>query len=170
MDAPITGSELNTSLKLTGLDLMFGMPRSEWVTLYEKGADIERGIASMERVLDDFPLLRGRLVKRGDHLYVEQLDAGVQIEILESEHPAPEMGPDIYPLLANGLLPEMPPVPVEDQESRPLAAFRYIRYSDGRLTVGSSISHALVDASAVTLFFLACRKAFFNEEGVQNSV
>ena len=46
-----------------------GMPRSEWVTLYEKDADIERGIASMERVLDDFPLLRGRLVKRGDHLY-----------------------------------------------------------------------------------------------------
>lgn len=68
MDAPINGNELSVPFKLTGLDLMFGMPRSEWVTLYDKDADIERMISTLEVVLDDFPLLRGRLVRRGEHL------------------------------------------------------------------------------------------------------
>lgn len=154
---------LPTSIKLTGLDLMFGLPRSEWVSLYRENIDLDKMISSLHEVLEYFPVLKGRLVRREGHLYVEQFDAGPQIEVLESDSPAPAMGPDVFPFLANGLVPDMLPVPLEEQEKRPIFAVRYIRHSDGRYTVGTSICHGVVDAAAVTAFFAACRKGYFGE-------
>lgn len=156
-------ADTSFSLKLTGLDILFGLPRSEWVVLYKDTVDVDRLCSTLHAVAEQFPLLKGRLVRRGEHLYVERLDAGIEIEILDVDGPAPAMGPDIYPLLATGLMPEMPPVSMEEQEKRPLAAFRIIRYSDGRVTVGSSLCHGIVDGGSVNMFFAACRSAYFDE-------
>lgn len=87
-----------SGLNVSGLDLIFGNPRSEWVTLFRETVEVDRLVFSLEKVLGKFTLLRGRLVKLGAHLYVDRLIAGVLIEVLEAEGPAPEMRPDIYPI------------------------------------------------------------------------
>lgn len=37
--------------------------------------------ASLEHVLEQFPVATGRLVRRNDRFYIEQLDAGVHLEM-----------------------------------------------------------------------------------------
>lgn len=165
MDAASNNEAMDSSfsLKLTGLDILFGLGRSEWVALYKDTVDVDRLCSTLHVVAEQFPLLKGRLVRRGKHLFVEHLEAGIEIEMFESDEPAPAMGPDKFPLLATGLVPEMPPVPLEEHEQRPLAAVRIIRYKDGRVTVGTSLCHGIVDGGSMNMFFAACRQAYFDE-------
>lgn len=161
------GPATHTSLKLGGVDLLFGMSRSEWVTLFKETIDVDRLCSSLESVLEQFPNLKGRLVRRGAQLFVERMDAGALVEVIESENPAPAFGAEIYPILANGLVPEFAPASIEDQADRPVSAFRIIRYSDGRVTVGMSTCHALVDAGSVLLLLTAWHNAYCGEPAIR---
>jgi len=149
--------------ELSGLDFLFGLSRAEWVFLFKETIDIDRMCSALEQVLEQFPVASGRLVKRDNRFYIEQLDAGVHLEVIDSESPSPNFGPDVYPVLANGLVPDFPRVLVEELESQPLSAFRFTRYSDGRVTLGLSFCHALADGGSIFAFINAWHCAYSNE-------
>eukprot|EP00931_Biecheleriopsis_adriatica_P037522 TRINITY_DN21513_c0_g1_i1.p1 TRINITY_DN21513_c0_g1~~TRINITY_DN21513_c0_g1_i1.p1 ORF type:complete len:184 (-),score=30.65 TRINITY_DN21513_c0_g1_i1:207-758(-) len=161
----VRGKSCDGSLiKLSALDLvmMGGADSSiEFALFFRDASDRERLVSSLEVVLDSFPNLAGRVVRKGDEVCIECSNAGVPVTFEAKDSPAPPQEMP-YPDSLFDLAKAVPP-PADMSVGEAPLRIRVTTFVDGQV-IAFSFNHVLGDAASLNLFLVSWSDAYRGTE------
>lgn len=150
-------------IELCGMDLglLMHMP---YVFFFDDTLDPDRLRRAVATALDSYPVYAGKVVKESGRLWIDLDGHGVKFEYAESDGLPPRYGPDVFPVAADGLLPNLPRQVDHTQTS--LLMIKLTRFADGSFAFGAYASHLAGDGSSTMFFYDDVGKCYRGETTV----